>query len=112
MMLFQIEGRHDFSYLKLANYIEMVKKTNLRGHAYITWDNPQPANKQTQNGDRLPPKPWFKRCFISLKGAIDGFLKGCRSIIRVDVSHLKGPYKGVLLTAMGLDVENRYYPLA
>jgi len=111
-MLFQIEGNHDLSYLKLANYIEMMKKTNLRGHSYITWDIPQPANKQTQNGDSLSPKPRFKRCFISLKGAIDGFLKGCRSIIRVDGIYLKGPYKGALLTAMGLDAVNHYYPLA
>ena len=112
MMLFQIEGRHDLSYLKLANYIEMVKKTNLGSHDYITWDSLQPANEQTENDDSVPPKLRFKRCFISLKGVIDEFLKGCRHIIRLDGTHLKGPYKGVLLTTMRLDTENHSYPLA
>jgi len=60
----------------------------------------------------MAPKPRFKRCFISLKGAIDGFLRGCRPIIGVDGTHLKGPYKGVLFTAIGLDAENHCYPLA
>jgi len=36
IMLFQIEERHDLSYLKLAHYIEMVKKPNPGSHAYIT----------------------------------------------------------------------------
>ena len=67
-MLFQIEGRHDLSYLKLAHYIDMVKKTNPGSQAYITWDNPQPTNEQTENADSVPPKPRFKRCFISLEG--------------------------------------------
>ena len=35
MMFFQIEGRHDLSYLKLAHYIEMIKKINLGSHPYI-----------------------------------------------------------------------------
>ena len=109
-MLFQIEGTHNLSYLKLAHYIEMVKTSNRGSHAYITWDNPQPANEHTEIGDTVAPKTRFKRCFISLKGAIDGFLRGCRPVIGVDGTHLNGPYEDILLTTIGLDAENHSYP--
>ena len=35
-------------------------------------------------------------CWVALKR---GFLEGCRPLIEVDGCHLKGPYKGILLTA-------------
>ena len=40
------------------------------------------------------------------------FLGGCRKFIGVDGTHLKGIYKGFLLIAMGIDVENHCFPLA
>jgi len=36
----------------------------------------------------------------------------CRKFIGVDGTHLNSVYKGVLLIAMGIDVENYYFPLA
>ncbi|KAL0427725.1 UNVERIFIED_CONTAM: hypothetical protein Slati_2947300 [Sesamum latifolium] len=41
-----------------------------------------------------------------------GFLSGCRPVIGVDGCHLKGPYGGVLLTAVPIDPNNNLYPLA
>ena len=111
-MLFKIKRRHDLSQLKLAHYKEMVKKINPGSRVYDTQDNPQPPSKTIDVGDNVPPIPSFKRCFSNLKGAIDGFSKECRPIIEVHWTHLKGPYKAVLLTAMRLDVKNHSYPLA
>ena len=36
LMLFQIEDRHDLSYVNLAYYMELVKKINLGSYAYFT----------------------------------------------------------------------------
>ena len=40
-----------------------------------------------------------------------GSTRGCRPFIGVDGCFLKGPYKGVLLTAMALDANNGYFPI-
>ncbi|KAL0394980.1 UNVERIFIED_CONTAM: hypothetical protein Slati_4464200 [Sesamum latifolium] len=42
----------------------------------------------------------------------EGFLSGCRPFIGVDGCHLKGPYGGVLLMAVGVDPNNNQFPLA
>ena len=36
----------------------------------------------------------------------------CRRIIRVDREHLKGPYPGILLTAVAKDGNNNIFPIA
>ena len=43
---------------------------------------------------------------------IIGFKTGYWPFIGVDGCFLKGPYKGVLLTAIALDANNSYFPLA
>ena len=63
--------------------------------------------KRQPNGEVL-----FKRTFISFKATVEGFLKGCRPLIGVDGYFLKGPYKGVLLVALGLDGNNGYFSIA
>ncbi|GAB2296373.1 hypothetical protein Dimus_030494 [Dionaea muscipula] len=37
---------------------------------------------------------------------------GCRLVIGVNERHLKGPYKGVCLTAVGLDANSTIFPFA
>jgi hypothetical protein len=41
-----------------------------------------------------------------------GFLEGCRPVIGLDECFLKGPYKGMLLAAVGRDANNNMYPIA
>ncbi|KAL2243380.1 UNVERIFIED_CONTAM: hypothetical protein Sindi_0456000 [Sesamum indicum] len=48
----------------------------------------------------------FYVCFDALR---QGFLSGCRPVIGVDGCHLKGPYGGVLLTAISIDPNNNLY---
>ena len=38
-------------------------------------------------------------------------MNGCRSFIVIDECHLKGPYRGVLLLVVGLDVNNGFFPV-
>ncbi|KAL2246245.1 UNVERIFIED_CONTAM: hypothetical protein Sindi_2892700 [Sesamum indicum] len=51
----------------------------------------------------------FYVCFGALK---NGFNGGCRQVVGVDGCHLKGPFGGVLLTAVGIDPNNNIYPVA
>ncbi|KAH9609361.1 hypothetical protein KSS87_015344 [Heliosperma pusillum] len=97
----QIYGGHEKSYNMLAAYAEMIKKTNPGFWALITWHSP------TNDG-----AIYFKGMFVSFNAWIEGFLKGCRPIIGVDGCHLKGRYKGMLLSAMSLDGNNNLYCIA
>nr|XP_027077015.1 uncharacterized protein LOC113700766 [Coffea arabica] len=40
-----------------------------------------------------------------------GFLDGCRPVVGLDGCHLRGPHKGVLLTALGIDPNNQLFPV-
>ncbi|KAJ8430936.1 hypothetical protein Cgig2_021868 [Carnegiea gigantea] len=46
-----------------------------------------------------------------IKACKKGFLAGCRKFIRVDGTHIKVVYKGMLLTTMGTDAQNHCVPL-
>ncbi|KAL9418402.1 hypothetical protein AB3S75_041252 [Citrus x aurantiifolia] len=56
--------------------------------------------------------PIFKRFFICFDSSIRGFFEGCRPMIGVDGCHLKGPYIGVLLTAVSIDANYGIFHLA
>ena len=56
--------------------------------------------------------PSFKRLFLSFGAIKRGFLRGCRPFIGFDGCHLKGPYGGVLLSAVALDGNNGLFPVA
>ena len=110
LVMEKIEGKHDVSYDKLSDYIE-ITITNPGNHAYINWDNTL-LEDVACSSDVAISKPKFKILFISCKGCIDGFLKGCRLLIGLDGCHLKGSFGGVLVTIVSLDVENHCFPLA
>lgn len=50
--------------------------------------------------------------FISFAATWKGFLGGCRPLIGIDGTHLKGNYGGILLSAVALDANNEIFPLA
>jgi hypothetical protein len=54
----------------------------------------------------------FHRLYMSLAAMKKGFLEGCRPTIGLDGCFLKGPYKGILLAAVGQDANNNMYPIA
>ena len=42
----------------------------------------------------------------------NGFRAACRPIIGLDGCFVKGPHKGQLLAAIGIDPDNAIYPIA
>ncbi|KAJ0043059.1 hypothetical protein Pint_17648 [Pistacia integerrima] len=48
---------------------------------------------------------------MSFPAQRNGFLKGCKGIIGLDGTHLKGPYRGVLISTVTLDLNN-LFPVA
>ncbi|XP_056692339.1 uncharacterized protein [Spinacia oleracea] len=56
--------------------------------------------------------PMFQRMYICLQPCKEGFMGGCRPILGVDGCHLRGPYPGILLTAVGKDGNNNIFPVA
>ncbi|GJV00947.1 mutator type transposase [Tanacetum coccineum] len=54
----------------------------------------------------------FKRIYICLGPLKDGFRAGGRDFLGLDGCFLSGPYPGQILTAVGVDPNNRIYPLA
>ncbi|KAL5568681.1 hypothetical protein UlMin_025256 [Ulmus minor] len=90
---------HTDEFMNLRRYAHMVLTTN-------------PGSKAIIQSDATGNPPHFRRLFICLHACIMGFLEGCRPIIGLDGCHLKGPYGGILLAAIGLDGNLQFFPLA
>jgi hypothetical protein len=88
-------------YGRLWDYCETLRRTNLGTCVMMKVERPNP---------NLLAK--FHRLYLSLVAMKKGFLKGCRLVIGLDESFLKGPYKGILLAAIGRDANNNMYPTA
>ena len=71
-----------------------------------------PGSKTIIQSDATAHPPHFKRLFICLQASILGFVAGCRPVIRLDGCHLKGPYGGILLAAIGIKANLQFFPLA
>ena len=98
-----INGIANTSYGSVPGYCEVLKMSNPGSKAHVVWRHLE--------GD--PEKPiQFKNVFISLKPMKEGFIYGCRGLIGVDGCHLKGKYGGVVLSAIALDGDNEFFPIA
>ncbi|XP_021757220.1 uncharacterized protein LOC110722252 [Chenopodium quinoa] len=98
----EIHGGHNMSYKLRPLYCDVIKALNPNSLANCAWN---PATR--------PEIPLaFKSIFISFKAVLDGLFAGCRSIIRVDGTYLKGNYGGVLLVAVALNANNELFPVA
>jgi hypothetical protein len=78
------------------------------------WDYPQEL--RTQNpGSKFILKtigPVFSSLYMCIDACKRGWLKGCRSIICLDGTHIKTKFGGQLLTAIGVDGNDQIYPIA
>ncbi|KAL0319690.1 UNVERIFIED_CONTAM: hypothetical protein Sradi_5230500 [Sesamum radiatum] len=95
----KLEGSHEHQFSKLWDYAEELRRTN-PGSTVILGVN-------DVNGENR-----FEKFYVCLSALKQDFLGGCRPIICVDGFHLKGPHKGILLTAVGVDPNNNLYPIA
>ena len=55
-------------------------------------------------------KLMFERICICFD-ACKGFLFGCRVVVGLDGCHLKGPHLGQLLTVVGINPNNKIFPI-
>lgn len=53
----------------------------------------------------------FQRVFWAFGSSIEGF-KSCRPVINIDGTHLYCQYQKTMLVAIGVDVNDKLYPLA
>ncbi|KAL6314438.1 hypothetical protein AAG906_025923 [Vitis piasezkii] len=63
------------------------------------------AEYSTQDGH-------FWQLFIAHSFSIQGFLMGCRPVIAIDSTHLSGPYRGSLFSAIAYDADDGMFPIA
>ena len=56
-------------------------------------------------------KDRFERLYMCLSTCKKGFLASCRPIIGLNGCHLRGPHKGDLLAAVGIDPNDQLYPI-
>ncbi|XP_004301839.1 PREDICTED: uncharacterized protein LOC101292714 [Fragaria vesca subsp. vesca] len=57
-------------------------------------------------------EPVFLRMYVCYGALKTGFLEGCRTVVGLDGCHIKGPHKGQLLSAVGIDANNGMFPIA
>lgn len=94
-------GDHVQSFKRLWDYEHSIKQ-NMSGVLTIL--------KVTKSGT-LVDKCKLERFVGSFPGLRDGFKEGCRPFIVLDGCHLKGPFEGVLLSAVALDTNQRIFLL-
>ncbi|KAK2644275.1 hypothetical protein Ddye_019470 [Dipteronia dyeriana] len=88
---------HAKAFAKVRRYAYMVNQSNHGSTVHISTQQPYPT---------------FHRIFLSFEAQKLGFLEGCRPFIGVDGCHLKGPYEGVLLSAVSLEANSGLFPIA
>ncbi|XP_020263223.1 uncharacterized protein LOC109839203 [Asparagus officinalis] len=91
----QLYGDVHESYDQLRWYVEEVKKTNSGSYIHVE-----------QHDGR------FSKLFICYVVCINGFLNGCRPLIFMDGTFLKGRFKCILLSAVAYDGNQGIFPLA
>ncbi|KAH7861322.1 hypothetical protein Vadar_024596 [Vaccinium darrowii] len=96
-----IYGNDIEQYGKLWDYCEKLRRSN--PGSTVVMDAPL---------DEESGQPRFNRLYICFAACKSGFIHGCRKLVGVDGCHLKGPYIGQLLTAIGVDANNAMYPIS
>ncbi|KAL0396307.1 UNVERIFIED_CONTAM: hypothetical protein Scaly_0079100 [Sesamum calycinum] len=99
-----IEGCHAESFGRFPYYAKIVSANNERSFVTLQCD--------IDESESIPHAPVFKRFFLDLFALRDRFLEGCSPFLGFDRFHLKGPFGGVLLAAIGLDGNNGLFPVA
>ncbi|CAI0448802.1 unnamed protein product, partial [Linum tenue] len=54
----------------------------------------------------------FNRMYVCFEASMKGFRAGCRQVICIDGCFLKHDYGGQLLSAVGIDANEQYFPIA
>ena len=92
-------GSEDQQYNLLESYAEVLKKTN-------------PGSTVKMMTEMVGEVRKFKRFNVCFDACKKGWKAGCRPLIGLDGCHIKTKYPGVLLSVVGIDVNNGMFPIA
>ncbi|KAH9667976.1 hypothetical protein KPL70_021250 [Citrus sinensis] len=102
MALQRAGADHESSYRLIRSYAQIILNKMPQALALVSVIRFPREQSQTH----------FDRFILSFPALRDGFKAGCRPFIRIDGCHLKGPYKGVMLSAVALDANTGIFPVA
>ncbi|KAM1342183.1 hypothetical protein ACFX2F_006539 [Malus domestica] len=95
-----LEGSNVNQYTKLWEYCDELRRTN-SGSTFqmkvLPYDDAHVI---------------FQKIYICLGACKNGFKNGCRPFVGLDGCHLKGVFKGQLLSAVGMDANNQTWVIA
>ncbi|XP_042035206.1 uncharacterized protein LOC121781547 [Salvia splendens] len=94
-----IEGDTIKQYKRLHDYRAEILRTNLGSTVVL-------ATRHLSDGNDK-----FNGIYIAYEACKTSFKQHCRRIIGLDGCHLKGQGKGILLTAIGLDLNDQIFPV-
>ncbi|CAI9284695.1 unnamed protein product [Lactuca saligna] len=93
------EGRLEDHYAKIWDYATAIRLSNPGTTCLVGLESNLGFN-------------YFRWFYVGFKAFRDGWSRGCRRVIGLDGSFLKGQVKGEILTAIGRDADNHVYPIA
>ncbi|XP_076890556.1 uncharacterized protein LOC143541675 [Bidens hawaiensis] len=99
----QINGNFISQYGLLRDYIEELKNANPGTTVHLEVENFTDPTSETRT---------FKRIYVCLGPLKQGFKAIGRDLLGLDGAFLKSAWPGQLLTSVGQDPNNGYYPLA
>lgn len=85
-----IQGSYVDQYKLLFDYCEEIRRSNPGTTIYVD------APLDSHSGYRV-----FWRIYVCLTALRDGFLAGCRRVIGLDGTFLKGPHPGIFIDSCG-----------
>ncbi|XP_063941468.1 uncharacterized protein LOC135149632 [Daucus carota subsp. sativus] len=98
----RINGTHEEQYADLWKYGYQLKKVLPETTVKILTENPEPEQVSGR----------FLRFYLCLGPLKKAFKAHCRKIVGLDGCHLKGPFGGILISAVGVDANDGMYPVA